>query len=690
MMDGNLLPPAILQRKAVVYVRQSTPAQVEFNTESRRRQYELVEVARRRGFRTVDVIDDDLGRSAGGMVARPGFEKLVAALCAGEVGAVLCFDASRLARNGRDWHHLLELCGLVEARVIDLDGIYDPCLPNDRLLLGMKGSISEFELGVIRARMLDAARAKARRGELRISVPIGYIWHREAGLGLDPDFRLQQVIRLVFERFRQLGSARQTHLSLAAEGVFFPRPSDGKRLTSFDWTAIRYRNVIGLLKNPFYAGAYVYGKSEKRIELVDGRARKSYGHGKPPEAWDVLIRDHHAAYIDWAEYERNQMLLAANAYGRAGGQKSGRGGRALLAGMLTCGRCGRGLAVAYVGAPPGRPTYRCDRPNLMLGLPRCLSFGGSRVDAAIASEILRVVEPMAIEAALEAERMHREGEAERRRVAELDLQQSEYDASLAERRYAACDPENRLIAVQLEKHWEAALRRVEACRARLAVTDTLDPTAPMPDFEGLAADLSAAWSAQGVMTRSRQQLIRALISDIIADVDDATREVVLTIHWQGGQHSQLRVRKPRTGEHGCQTPEQALVVMESMATRFSDADIAATLNRMGVRTGQDKTWTAHRVASIRRVRRIHAFRSAEKDGAWLTMREAAAKLGVTSHVVRRMIQDGILPAEHVVPGAPWQIQAEDLENDDVIKTLRQKGRPRHIVSRDQLPIFPDT
>lgn len=690
MMDGDLLPPAILQRKAVVYVRQSTQAQVELNTESRRRQYELVEVARRRGFRTVDVIDDDLGRSASGMVARPGFDKLVAALCAGEVGAVLCFDASRLARNGRDWHHLLELCGLVEARVIDLDGVYDPCLPNDRLLLGMKGSISEFELGVIRARMIDAARAKARRGELRISVPIGYIWHREIGLGLDPDFRLQQVIRLVFERFRQLGSARQTHLSLTAEGVFFPRPSDGKRLTSFDWTAIRYRNVIGLLKNPFYAGAYVYGKSEKRIELVDGRARKSYGHGKPPEAWDVLIHDHHAAYINWAEYERNQIVLAANAYGRAGGQKSGRGGRALLAGTLTCGRCGRGLAVAYAGAPPGRPTYRCDRPNLMLGLPRCLSFGGSRVDAAIASEILRVVEPMAIEAALEAERMHREGEAERRRVAELDLQQSEYDASLAERRYAACDPENRLIAAQLEKHWEAALRRVEACRARLAATDTPDPTAPMPNFESLAADLSAAWLAPGVTTRSRQQLIRALISDIIADIDDTTREVVLTIHWQGGQHSQLRVRKPRTGEHGCQTPEQALAVMERMATRFSDTDIAATLNRMGVRTGQDKTWTAHRVASIRRVRGIHAFRSAEKNGAWLTMREAAAKLGVTSHVVRRMIQDGILPAEQVVPGAPWQIRAKELESKCVVEALRQKGRPRHAADRNQLPMFPDT
>src|SRR5687767_13270718 len=208
MTSADLLPAAVLKRKAVVYVRQSTQTQVQTNLESQRRQYELVEVARRRGFREVEVIDEDLGRSAGGTVARPGFERLVAALCAGEIGAVLCFDASRLARNGRDWHHLLELCGLVEARVIDLDGVYDPCRPNDRLLLGMKGSISEFELGVIRARMLDAARAKAHRGELRIGVPVGYVWHREYGLGLDPDRQLQEAIRLVFERFRQPGSAR--------------------------------------------------------------------------------------------------------------------------------------------------------------------------------------------------------------------------------------------------------------------------------------------------------------------------------------------------------------------------------------------------------------------------------------------------------------------------------------------------
>jgi DNA invertase Pin-like site-specific DNA recombinase len=586
MTGGDALPPAILQRKAVVYVRQSTQAQVETNLESRRRQYELVDLARRKGFHSVEVIDDDLGRSASGMVIRPGFERLVAALCAGEIGAVLCFDASRLARNGRDWHHLLELCGLVEARVIDLDGVYDPCHPNDRLLLGMKGSISEFELGVIRARMLDAARAKARRGELRISVPVGYVWHREHGLGFDPDLRLREAIGQVFERFRLLGSARQVLLSLTADGLCFPRPSDGKRMTAFEWTPIRYRNVISLLKNPFYAGAYAYGKSEKRVAMVDGRARKTYGHGKQLETWEVLIKDHHDGYIDWAEFERNQALLAANTYGRVGGAKSGRGGRALLSGMLTCGRCGRGLAVVYTGTPPGRPVYRCDRPNLALGRPRCLGFGGSRVDAAVATEILRVVEPMAIEAALEAERMHQEAKAERRRIVELDLQQALYEATLAERRYAACDPDNRLIAAQLEKNWENALRRVEDCRSRLAALDIPDPAAPIPDFTGLADDLAAAWTAPSVTTRTRQQLLRALVTNIMADVDEKAREVVLTIHWRGGQHSRLRVRKPRTGEHGCRTPEQALAVMERMAARWPDEDIAASLNRMGLRTGQ--------------------------------------------------------------------------------------------------------
>lgn len=690
MTGAELIPTQLLKRKAVVYVRQSTQSQVMTNLESQRRQYDLVNIARQHGFIDVEVIDDDLGRSASGTVARPGFDRLVAWLCAGKVGAVLCQDASRLARNGRDWHHLLELCGLVEARVVDYDGVYNPCQPNDRLLLGMKGSISEFELGVLRTRMLDAARSKARRGELRLSVPFGYVWHREAGLGLDPDLRLQEVIRLIFTRFSELGSARQVLLSMTIDQIHFPRPSDEARMTSFTWLPIRYRNIISVLKNPFYAGVYVYGKSEKRTSIVVGRARRSYGHSKPMGSWEVFIKDHHEGYISWDAYERNQKQLALNTYGRADGVKSGRGGRALLSGILTCGRCGRRLTVTYTGNPQSRPVYRCDKPNLMMGLPRCMTFGGPRVDAAVARELLGAVEPLAIEAAFEAERMHRERQDGQRQILDLELQQARYEASLAERRYAACDPDNRLIAAQLEKNWEIALRRVRDLEARQpaesASTIEVDPSA----FANMAENLSAAWNAPDVTMRARQQLLRTLIADIIVDVDDTVRDVVLTIHWRGGQHSELRVRKPQTGEHGCATADDALAVMRSMAGRWTDEHIAASLNRIGLPTGQGKTWTAHRVASVRRVRDIHAYRSAEKDGEWLTMTEAAKALSVTNHRIRHLIKSGILPAVQVVSGAPYQIRADDLASESVKTAVARKGRPCRIIDTNTLPMFTDT
>jgi DNA invertase Pin-like site-specific DNA recombinase len=679
----------VLERKAVVYVRQSTPQQVQSNLESQRRQYELVEVARRRGFTNIEVIDDDLGRSASGAVERPGFDRLVAALCAGQVGAVLCLDASRLARNGRDWHHLLELCGLVEARVIDLDGVYDPCRPNDRLLLGMKGSISEFELGVIRARMHDAARSKARRGELRISVPIGYSWDPRVGLSLDPDRRLQEVITLVFQKFTELGSARQVLLWMASQNIHFPYPSGDTTLTSFDWRPIRYRNVISILKNPFYAGVYVYGKSEKRTAIVDGRARKSYGHRKPMDTWEVFIKDHHEGYISWAEYERNQLLIAGNAYGRIGDTKSGRGGRALLAGLISCARCGRRLKVAYTGRYP-RPLYRCENANLQLGQRRCFSLAGKRIDATIAVEMLRALTPMAIEAAEEVERMLRDEDKDRRRIAELELQQATYDASLAERRYAACDPDNRLIAAQLDRAWEATLQRVERCRQQLDRMQEPDAVDARPDFTGLADDLSATWKAPRTTMRTRQRLVRTLITEIVADVDETAGEIVLVIHWKGGQHSELRIRKPRTGEHGCHTSEEALAVIQSMAGRWSDEHIAASLNRMSLPTGQGKTWTAHRVGSLRRVRGIHGYRSAEKDGEWLTMRDAAAKLGVSHHQIRKLITSGILVSEQIMPDAPHQIRAADLQSEKVAAALKRKGRPCRVDSETQIPMFPDT
>jgi excisionase family DNA binding protein len=557
-------------------------------------------------------------------------------------------------------------------------------------VLRLKGSISEFELSVLRSRMLEAARAKARRGELRISVPIGYVWHRELGLDFDPDQRLQEVIRLIFARFREIGSARQVFLELRAAKIHFPRPSDGRTLVSFDWTLIRYRNVISVLKNPFYAGVYVYGKSEKRTVIQDGRAHRSYGHGKPFDDWEVFIKDHHKGYIDWEEFERNQMQIAANAYSKVGDVKSGRGGAALLSGFLICARCGRRLSIAYRGHAPRQTVYRCNSMDLT-GAVRCMTFGGARVDAAIAKELLRAVQPMAIEAAMEAARMHMQTLNEQRRVVELELAQARYEATLAERRYAACDPENRLTAAQLEKSWESTLRRVKACQARLdAIFASAQESTAAPDFTGLAEDLEAAWNAPGVTMRARQQPVRALITDIVADTDEKAREIILTIHWQGGQHSQLRVRKPKTGEHGRRASEEALAVVRSMSCRWSDQDIAASLNRMGMRTGQGMTWNAQRVSTLRHEHGIHAYRSAEKNGEWLTMSEAAELLGVSHHVIRRLISERILRAEQVVPGAPHQIRANDLPSEAVAAALAHKNRPCRVVADGQLPMFIST
>lgn len=297
---------------------------------------------------------------------------------------------------------------------------------------------------------------------------------------------------------------------------------------------------------------------------------------------------------------------------------------------------------------------------------------------------------MAVDAARHAEVTFMQAQAEQRRIRELELQQARYDASLAERRYAACDPDNRLIAAQLEKAWEVALQRVQACEEQLAAVPLAQAKVVEPDFNGLSEDLAAAWYAPGVTTRARQQLLRALVNDIVVDVDDAAREVIMVIHWRGGQHSEVRVVKPRSGEHGCRTSDEAVAVIKSMAGRWSDEHITASLNRMGMPTGQGKTWTAHRVASLRRVRGIHAYRPAEKDGQWLTMSQAATQLGVTYHRIRGLIKQGRLRAEQVVPGAPHQIRAVDLGNQKILDAIARTQRPCRIDDDKQISMFSST
>jgi len=695
-MMNRELPPSVLSRRAIVYVRQSTNMQVQENLESQRRQYELAELARTYGFRDVVIIDEDLGRSASGTSDRPGFRNLVSQICEGVVGAVFCLEASRLARNGRDWHHLIEFCGLVGARVIDTEGVYDPSTPNDRLLLGLKGTMSEFELTVLRRRLLDAAVAKARRGELRMPVPIGYVWSHDTGLTMDPDRRIQDAIRSVFRLFDRFGSARQVLLHMRREQLLFPRPSDGKRMNSIAWREPVYRNIISVLQNPFYAGAYAYGKSTVQAKIVDGAVRKTYGNARPMDAWTVLLQDHHEAYIAWEQFEQTQVRLARNSFSkRAGGAKSGRGGRALMAGMLRCRRCGRMLQVTYGGRGVPQPRYTCRTGNAMHGLTPCITFGARRPDDTLAKEILLAVQPVAVEAAIMAERDVAQQSDERRRALELERQQAEYEAKLATRRYESVDPDNRLVAAELEARWNAALARLRDCEARLATTTEQRPSGVTKEaLLTLASDLQAAWDAPATEMRTKQRLVRALIEEIVVDVDDSTREVVLVIHWRGGQHSELRVRKPETGEHTKRTSEEAERVIRDMATRWPDIEIAATLNRMGLLTGHGKTWTEIRVSSYRRTAGIGGYESAVKDGRCLTMLEAAQKLGVTCHVIRKLIKTGVLPARQVIKDAPWQILAADLERPEVREALRRRrtrgGRPCRVAGDEQNLVIPGT
>ena len=674
-MTPRELPSAVVRRRAIVYVRQSTSVQVQENLESQRRQYELADLARSYGFRDVVVIDDDLGISASGSVDRPGFRDLVGQICEGIVGAVFYLEASRLARNGRDWHHLLELCGLVGARVIDTECVYDPSMPNDRLLLGLKGTMSEFELTVLRKRLLEAAVAKAKRGELRIPVPVGYVWTQDTGLALDPDRRVQEAIRSVFRLFDRLGSARQVLFHMRGEGLKFPRPSDGKTMATYKWRSPVYRNVISILTNPFYAGAYAYGKTKMKTKIVDGVVRKTYNHPRPMSEWTVLLRDHHDAYVTWDKFEQNRERLARNSFSkRSGGAKSGRGGSALMSGLLRCRRCGRMLHVTYGGRIP-IPRYSCRSGNAMHGLAPCITFGARRPDTAIAREILLAVQPHAVEAAVMAERQAAQQLDEQRRALELERQQAEYEAKLAARRYESVDPDNRLVAAELEARWNEAMMKLRECEQRL--TNDADRARPTVDPDALfklAADLEEAWNAPATSMKTKQRLVRTLVDEIVVDVDDTTREVVLLVHWHGGQHSEVRVRKPKSGEHTKRASDEADKVIREMATGWSDQDIAATLNRMGQTTGQGNTWNAQRVGAYRQSHRIAGYESAVKDGQCLTMVEAAEKLDVSRHAIRKLIKAGILPARQVVKDAPWQIRSEDLAHPDVQDALRSRKR----------------
>jgi DNA invertase Pin-like site-specific DNA recombinase len=680
------ITPEHLSRSAVVYVRQSTPHQVSNNLESQRRQYGLVERGRQLGWNDVQVIDDDLGRSGGG-VARPGFEKLLAAICEGRVGAVLSIEASRLARNGRDWHTLLEFCGLVDTLIIDEDGIYDPRSTNDRLLLGMKGTMSEMELSVFRQRTREAIAQKARRGELFLTVAIGYVKTADDRIEKDPDRRIQDAIALVFAKFAELQTVRQVLVWFRQENILLPAIVQGAGKRPIEWKAPHYQTLHHMLINPVYSGCYVFGRRSTHVTIKEGRKRVNRSLHRDPQDWEVLIKDHHEGYISWEQFERNQRLMADNANGKSYlGRGSIRRGEALLAGLFRCARCGRKLSVAYSGTG-AKPRYVCHGTSATMGTKKCIAFGGVRIDRAVAAEVLDRLQPLGVEAALAALASQGHEQVEKRHQLENALQAARYEAARAHRQYDAVDPDNRMVASELERRWNEKLGRVQALEAALAEVVARPASILSPDdrerLMSLSKDLARAWDSVGATIETKKKIIRLLIAEIVVDVRDT---LDLIIHWQGGDHTRLTVKKYKAGRNRWVTDAEVIDLVRVLARQMPDASIAAVLNRSGKSTGRGQSWTRTRVCSLRYQNEIAAYREGERaERGEATLQEAAELLSVSPSTILRMLNAGILPANQLCKGAPWIIRHVDLQRED-IRREAQRRRLRRPTSDNHLQI----
>lgn len=671
--------PEHLTRTAYVYVRQSTSGQLQNNHESRRRQYALADRARNLGWSDVVVIDDDLGQTASG-IARSGFERLLAAVCTGEVGAVVSIEASRLARNGRDWHTLLEFCGLVGSIIVDEDGVYDPRFANDRLLLGMKGTFSEMELYTLRQRSQEALKLKASRGELHTSVAVGYVRSSGDRLEKNPDLRVQQAIELVFRKFEQLQSVRQVLLWLRQESITLPYTTYGPDGRSILWKLPVYNSVLKILTNPVFAGAYVFGRTHSQVSLDAGRKRIVRGLKNSPEQWQVLIQDHHEGYISWKTYERYQRLIAENA-NMKGEMVRGmiRRGEALLAGLLRCGHCGRKLHVAYSGKHGNTSRYACRGAQFNHGLAEsCIAFGSMRVDLAVGVEVLRLLNPLGIQAALQAiEQRQTEGDEKQRQV-QLALEQARFEASRAQRQYNAVDPDNRLVASELERRWNDRLNMVNRLETELKSLSESAPTEfTLEEHEGLLAlgtDLERAWNHPSASPEARKRILRAALKEIVVNLVD--NQIRLLLHWQGGDHTELMVHKNRSGQHRWKTDETTEALIQGLARLMPDHSIAALLNRAGKRSAKGHTWTEGRVRSLRGDRHIAVYRDGERaERNEVNLEEAADILKVSKMTTLRLIKSKVLPARQLCPGAPWVIQQEDLDRP-AVRQATQVGTRR--------------
>jgi DNA invertase Pin-like site-specific DNA recombinase len=659
---SDKIKPQHVERKAILYIRQSSAYQVNHNLESQRLQYAMQDRLQHLGWREIDVVDEDLGRSAAGMVTRAGFERMVAEVCLGKVGAVAAREVSRFARNSREWQQLVEVCRVVDTVLIDLDTVYSPRHSNDRLLLGLKGSLNEYELDLLRQRSVEARRAKALRGELLVAAAVGYLKTDAPHVEKDPDRRVQEAVALVFRKFGELGTVRQALWWFLEHGLQLPVQAASGEIT---WRRPSYGMLYRMLSNPMYGGAYAYGKTEQTLEYDHGEPRTRHRR-RPREQWLALIPHAHEGYVSWDEFERIQQAMAANVrgWGQVGAATRG---AALLAGLLRCRRCGRKLMVWYTGNAHNVLRYGCHRGALDNGEPRCISFGGVLVDAAMTKEIMRVVQPAAVDAAVVASEGAARQQDEVLTAWQRDLEAALYVAQRAQKQFDATDPENRLVADELERRWNQALQRVHDIEGRIdqhlkGQRPVATPT--REEFENLAADLEAVWNGPHADVRVKKRLVRTLIHEVVVDVDADAGEVILVIHWKGGVHTELRLPRRRRGQNSGHTSKDIIEAVRVLARICPDDLVASTLNRNGLLTGRGNRWTRERVVSLRTAHDVPCYdRDRRKSEGWMNLTEAAHVLGINPRTLRVAVERGNIEADHPLPDGPWVFHRRVLESE---------------------------
>jgi DNA invertase Pin-like site-specific DNA recombinase len=637
-----------LKRDAYLYVRQSTLRQVFENTESTKRQYALRERAVALGWplERIHVVDSDLGQSGASAVDREGFQKLVGEVGMGRAGIVLGLEVSRLARNCMDWHRLLEICALTNTLILDEDGIYDPAHFNDRLLLGLKGTMSEAELHVLRARLRGGILSKARRGELVIPPPVGLVYNSEGELALDPDQQVQQSLRLLFETFRRTGSAMATVKAFRRQALLFPRRlRAGPRQGELVWMELRHSQTLRILHNPRYAGAFVFGRSRTQ-KKVDGGVRLLW---LPREEWDTLIPGAHTGYLSWEEYEANQRRLRESAQSQGADRRKSppREGPALLQGLIVCGICGSRMTVRYHTRGPHRcPDYVCQQQGIERGESICQMIPGAGIDQAVGKLLVAAVTPVALEVALcvQQELQSRLEEADRLR--QKQVERARYEADLAQRRYLRVDPDHRLVADSLEADWNHKLRALAGAQQEYERQRQAD-RGLLTDEErsrilALATDFPRLWRDPKTPDRERKRMVRLLLEDVTL-----LRGGQITVHvrFKGGVHQSLTLPLPLNAWQQRTTSTEAVAEIDRLLDLHTDRQIASILNAGGYQSGEGQLFSPHIVARIRRRYGLKSRFHRLRGSGMVTLKEMAKLLGITPQWVKIWKDHGLLAAQ---------------------------------------------